>query len=130
VKSLRIFLIVILTACVNTIDAQTVYTTKTGKKYHEENCRFLKDSKKEITLQKAKSLGYTPCSVCKPITGISETKETNSATSVKASESNNNNTVSISKPKSISSQCTGKTKSGERCKRMTKNANGKCYQHQ
>ncbi len=102
VKPLRIFLIVILTACVNTIDAQTVYTTKTGKKYHEENCRFLKDSKKEITLQKAKSLGYTPCSVCKPITGISETKETNSATSVKTSESNNK-TVSNSQPKSISS---------------------------
>jgi hypothetical protein len=26
-------------------------------------------------------------------------------------------------------QCSGTTKKGERCKRMTKNASGRCYQH-
>lgn len=29
----------------------------------------------------------------------------------------------------LSSQCTGTTKKGKRCKRMTKNDNGRCYQH-
>ena len=31
---------------------------------------------------------------------------------------------------SVSVQCSGITKAGNRCKRMTTNANGKCYQHQ
>lgn len=31
---------------------------------------------------------------------------------------------------SVSVQCSGVTKSGNRCKRMTTNANGRCYQHQ
>ncbi|RSK39969.1 thermonuclease family protein [Mangrovimonas spongiae] len=31
--------------------------------------------------------------------------------------------------KAKATQCTGKTKSGKRCKRKTKNANGRCYQH-
>lgn len=29
----------------------------------------------------------------------------------------------------LSTQCTGTTKKGKRCKRMTKNDNGRCYQH-
>ncbi|MBL7997708.1 MAG: hypothetical protein JNL32_03625 [Candidatus Kapabacteria bacterium] len=31
---------------------------------------------------------------------------------------------------SYSSQCTGTTRSGNRCKRMTNNASGKCWQHE
>lgn len=29
----------------------------------------------------------------------------------------------------VSIQCSGRTKSGARCSRMTKNTNGRCYQH-
>ena len=65
-KSLRILLFFISIAFISNIDAQTVYTTKTGEKYHKGSCKYLKYSKKEITLKKAKSLGYTSCSVCKP----------------------------------------------------------------
>lgn len=43
-----------------------VYVTKTGKKYHVETCRYLKYSKKEITLQTALTLDYEPCLVCSP----------------------------------------------------------------
>lgn len=44
----------------------TVYVTKTGEKYHRDGCRYLSKSKIPITLSKAKSGGYTPCSVCGP----------------------------------------------------------------
>lgn len=43
---------------------QTVYVTRTGKKYHRDGCRYLK-SKKPISLNKAK-LSYQPCKVCRP----------------------------------------------------------------
>lgn len=44
----------------------TVYITRTGAKYHQETCRHLKKSKKAISLQVAKTRGYTPCKVCRP----------------------------------------------------------------
>jgi competence protein ComEC len=45
---------------------QTVYVTKTGKKYHRAGCRYLLQSKIPMKLEDAKAKGYTPCSVCKP----------------------------------------------------------------
>jgi hypothetical protein len=45
---------------------QTVYTTKTGKKYHQATCRYLSQSKISISLKDAKAPGLTACSVCKP----------------------------------------------------------------
>ena len=45
---------------------QTVYITKTGKKYHRAGCRYLASSKIPRTLKDAQANGYTPCSVCKP----------------------------------------------------------------
>ncbi|TVZ60044.1 hypothetical protein NA63_2592 [Flavobacteriaceae bacterium MAR_2010_105] len=101
--------------------AQSVYTTKTGEKYHKENCRYLKNSKKEITLEKALALGYAACSLCKPLVKNSSTNSLSPDT--KASTSHNQT------QKSAATQCTGKTKSGSRCKRMTKSADGRCYQH-
>lgn len=45
---------------------QTVYITKTGKKYHRAGCRYLSQSKIASSLKDAKANGYTACSVCKP----------------------------------------------------------------
>lgn len=45
---------------------QTVYITKTGKKYHGDGCRYLKHSKIEIAKSKAVKAGYEACLVCKP----------------------------------------------------------------
>ena len=50
----------------NQTKEQTVYITKTGKKYHTASCRYLGKSKIPISLKDAKAKGYTPCSVCKP----------------------------------------------------------------
>lgn len=44
----------------------TVYITRTGSKYHRTSCSYLRQSKIPIALKSAKSLGYTPCSRCKP----------------------------------------------------------------
>ena len=106
------------------VSAQTVYTTKTGKKYHRESCRYLKHSKNAIKLEKAKAFGYEACKVCKP--AISNSKETShSLTSDKEKESQ-----SKTIKKTTATQCIGKTKPGKRCNRKTKNANERCYQHQ
>jgi hypothetical protein len=45
---------------------QTVYITKTGRKYHRATCRYLSKSKIPTSLKDAKANGYTPCSVCRP----------------------------------------------------------------
>lgn len=43
-----------------------VYVTKTGKKYHGQDCRFLAKSKIPLSLNEAKKRGFSPCRVCKP----------------------------------------------------------------
>ena len=43
-----------------------VYITKTGRKYHRLDCRYLSKSCIPISLTEAKRRGYTPCKVCKP----------------------------------------------------------------
>ena len=44
-------------------------------------------------------------------------------------DSYDNHEPSESRPASTSVQCSGTTKKGNRCKRMTTSANGRCYQH-
>ena len=44
----------------------TVYTTRTGSKYHTSGCSYLRQSKIAISLSDAKAEGLTPCSRCNP----------------------------------------------------------------
>ncbi len=106
------------------VSSQTVYVTKTGEKYHKTNCRYLKYSKKELTLERALTYGYKDCSVCKPPKKVSTATKSKTTTRARSYSSN------TSSKKITATQCTAKTKSGSRCKRKTKNTNGKCYQHQ
>ncbi|UCS92316.1 hypothetical protein KZP23_16630 [Echinicola marina] len=112
---------------------QTVYVTKTGTKYHKSSCKYLKYSSISLQLTEAKKKDYTACSVCKPSsiatsnkTGIptKATSEKNNITPSKASS-----TKPSPQPRATSVRCSGITKTGSRCKRMTKSANGKCFQH-
>ncbi len=119
-KIIRIVFFIFSIAFVSNTNAQTVYTTKTGEKYHKNSCKYLKYSKKEITLKKAKLLGYSACAVCKPTSKNTQIKTTSTKSSL----------LNTQTKKTTATQCTGKTKSGTRCKRKTKNANGKYYQHQ
>lgn len=93
--------------------AQTVYITKTGKKYHEYDCRYLKQSKIKTTLNEALSGEYTARSVCQPLTEVTLQNRSDNPTIKRA----------------ISQQCIGTTQAGNRCKRMTTNPNGRYYQH-
>lgn len=45
---------------------QTVYVTRTGKKYHLGDCRYLRQSKIPIKKSQAIREGYTACKVCRP----------------------------------------------------------------
>ena len=88
---------------------QVVYVTKTGSKYHSSSCGYLHSSKIKTTLKSAKNNGYTACSKCKGGVSYSPTKSTSNS--------------------SVSVRCSGTTKSGSRCKRMTTSSSRRCYQH-
>ena len=47
------------------LQAQTVYITESGKKYHAKNCTLVKTGKKGIALKEAIKQGYEPCKMCK-----------------------------------------------------------------
>jgi hypothetical protein len=127
----RLMIVLVILSIAIGAEAQTVYVTRTGSKYHRGDCRYLHSSKIETKLTDAKA-NYTPCSVCKPPTEV-KTKEAGSS----ASGSSQETKVKISPAKSTktlspttSKQCSEITKSGMRCKRVTSNANRKCWQHQ
>lgn len=44
----------------------TVYTTRTGSKYHRSGCSSLRKSSSATTLSEALSWGYEPCGRCRP----------------------------------------------------------------
>jgi hypothetical protein len=45
---------------------QTVYITRSGKRYHRDGCRYLAASRIPISLKDAKARGFTACKVCHP----------------------------------------------------------------
>jgi len=94
--------------------SQTVFKTPSGNKYHLASCRMVKNVSEEISVEKAAELGLTPCKICKPDNIYSSAQEVNH----KAQGQN------------TSVQCHGLTKTGSRCRHMTKIANGFCFQHQ
>lgn len=100
--------------------SQTVYVTKTGKKYHDSDCVHLKRSSISISLEEAVERGYDACKVCKPI-GTQNTGTKNNFVDKPS--------IGESRSSSSSVQCSGRTKKGSRCKRMTSNSSGRCYQH-
>ncbi len=45
---------------------ETVYVTRTGKRYHRDGCQYLRSSRIPMSLKDAQAKGYTPCKVCRP----------------------------------------------------------------
>jgi len=67
--------LIVLFLCITALsDAQTVYITKTGSKYHSAGCRYLSRSQIPISLEKAIKR-YGPCSVCRPPTSVRPTQK-------------------------------------------------------
>lgn len=118
-KIVQFFLLFIFYSCCLHVDAQSVYITKTGGKFHKESCSYLKYSKQKIPYKYALELGYLGCKRCKPNLGEKRSLKESNKKEVKRFSVKRRNAV----------QCSGKTKSGRRCKRRTKNSSGRCYQH-
>ena len=121
-----LILSIFLVSTVN-VNAQTVYITKTGSKYHNDGCRYLSQSKISIDLASAISKGYGPCSVCKPPTQASSTSNSKAATT---------NTEKIEVKQQVKSstnvasqQCAAITKAGTRCSRKAEAGSIYCWQH-
>lgn len=122
-KKQLLLLTVIFSLLMSNVLAQTVYITKTGKKYHIESCRYLRSSSFAISLQDALSRGYDACSICAPPTSSSQ------STRQVPTNLKNENTNSKLRLSSQTVQCSAITKKGTQCSRMTKSLNGKCWQH-
>lgn len=130
-------LLLLLTGCsAAPSEAQIVYVTKTGSKYHADGCRYLSRSKIPVKLTIAKEQGYEPCSVCSP--GADEVAEEEQSQTQHQDTVTNPIPVMRVKPANKPSpsastspapRCSVFTKSGTRCKRAA-NSNGKCWQHQ
>ena len=116
-KHLLLFLVFFSLAVGNAF-SQTVYITKTGKKYHVQTCGYLSRSSIAISLSDAIAAGYTPCSVCDPPTKVTG-KKSQQVYGI----------PSVVARRAVAVQCSAQTQSGARCKRMTKSPNGLCWQH-
>ena len=116
-KNIILTFFALLTICI--ANAQTVYITKTGAKYHKESCSYLKYSKIAISLKDAQAKGYTACKVCKPGSGITKTEEFINESTHEKPNQNLSETV----------RCSATTQAGTQCKRMTSDPSGKCWQH-
>ncbi len=64
-KSLLFTIALFVMFCFSKLNAQTVYITESGKKYHAKNCSLVKTGKKGIELSEALKQGYEPCKICK-----------------------------------------------------------------
>ncbi|WP_201739437.1 hypothetical protein [Dokdonia sinensis] len=120
-KTLQLLLFVISVSLATSVRAQTVYKTKTGEKYHTETCHYLNRSKAAIALHKAIELGYTACAVCKPNKVTKKTHNNHLSKTSSFTKASTTRTIAV--------RCSGQNKAGNRCKRKTKSANGRCYQH-
>lgn len=99
-KKVLVILFVLMAGLAIKTNAQTVYAAAKGAKYHTADCKLSGDAD-GVDLAAAKKAGKTACAICKPDEHL----------------------------KDKMTQCTGKTKDGTRCKRMTASKNGKCFQH-
>lgn len=141
------FWYILITVCaVGTLEAQTVYVTRTGEKYHSSGCQYLRRSKIAIELSDALDNRYTACSVCRPVTKLKKEKQSggqpakvppvkpdpavDQLPAVDAGVTQKEKPSTPRAPVTKSTQCTSMTKSGTRCKRTTTSASGKCWQHE
>jgi micrococcal nuclease len=90
----------------------TVYVTKSGSKYHRDNCRYLSKSKRAVGLKEAR-VRYSPCKVCKPTVG----------------QDGPSYAPPAKRSPSTSTRCQATTKKGAQCKRNAKQGSNYCWQH-
>ncbi|MBC8756598.1 hypothetical protein H2O64_18140 [Kordia sp. YSTF-M3] len=113
---MKVFLSIFLFLVSLNIQAQDVYKTPSGKRYHLSSCRMVENvSSKLVGLETIAASKLTPCKICKPPPKSQLQKRLNSEDK--------------SVGTSVSVRCKGYTKKGTRCKHKTRLANGYCFQH-
>ena len=121
---------VFVSASLALAQAEKVFVTKTGEKYHRESCRSLSKSKIEISLKEAVPR-YGPCKNCQPPTLPESTKR--DATPAAATTPTPAAAVpATAAPKSVpatSGRCHAKTKKGTQCSRNAQAGRNYCWQH-
>jgi hypothetical protein len=116
----RLLLSALFLTCISAIGlSQTVFITKTGKKYHQEKCSYLRSTATPIELFEALNRGLGACSVCAPPKEpITPPEKPNSPSVPKE----------IPKQSPQSKRCSAITKAGSQCSRAPR-TNGLCWQH-
>ena len=129
-RILFVAIAVFVSASMALAQAEKVYVTKTGEKYHRESCRSLAKSKIEISL-KAAVARYGPCKNCQPPTLAESTKP--DATPAAATTATSAAAVpATAAPKNVpatSGRCQAKTKKGTQCSRNAQAGRNYCWQH-
>ncbi len=64
-KKIKLIALFVMLIGLTSNNAQTVYVTKEGKKYHAKNCGIAKTGKSGMELAEAKKQGYEACKSCK-----------------------------------------------------------------
>jgi len=118
----KLLLTLFLAFSVCTLTAQKVYKTPSGQKYHTAVCKFVKNVSEELSIAEAQKRGLTPCKECNPNSHQISNFTTKNDLGIKSNEVKGERQQAI--------QCKGTTQKGNRCKRMTKNKNGYCFQHE
>lgn len=96
------------------IQAQTVYKTPYGQKYHLSTCRTVNNVSKSLDVNQALKMGLEPCKICKPPYEASLGIHTPTKTPAGVGQK---------------TQCSGTTKKGTQCKHYTSIGNKYCFQH-
>lgn len=125
-KNLFLFCCILFACCAQRdISNDTVYVTGSGNKYHLQSCRYLGDHAVPIALKDAVSNGYELCTDCYPPAYKLPATTPATGSSMQTDSSPGQRSAPV-----LSVRCTAKTKRGTRCKRMTMDPSGRCFQHQ
>lgn len=102
--------------------AEKVYVTKTGSKYHRASCSSLSKSKIEMPLAEA-AKRYGPCKNCKPPVPAATSAGTAAATASPGPA------LPTKSAPAAAGRCQATTKKGTQCSRRAQPGRNYCWQH-
>ena len=111
--------------------AEKVYVTRTGEKYHRASCTSLRSSKIEMPLAEAAGR-YAPCKTCRPpVPAPASQAPSPSGSSPRAAapDEPRPSSPTSSATDERSTQCQATTKKGTQCSRKAKAGSSFCWQH-
>lgn len=118
-----LFSLILLSSFIVAVQAQNVYKTPTGEKYHAATCRYVKNVSHKLTLAEAKKTGLSACMRCfSAKDSLNRNESSDLKLGIKPGEAQG--------AEAAAQQCKGLTKKQVRCTRKTRNVNGYCFQHE